>query len=280
VVTQRADHGPHHMSSQGTITIGYTPTWTDGLSMAHVLKDRLGALGYEVELETFSDLAIAFTALAGGDIDIHASVWPDENNARYVDQFRDGIEDLVAYNQDAACYLAVPDYTDVDSIDELTAAGDRFDGRIIGIENGAAITDTVRHRVMPSYGLEDAFDLVTSSTPAMLAELDKATSAHHDVLVTLWTAFWANDAYPVKRLEDPENSFGNPESLHVMARKGFGADHPDLADYIGRIRLSEKQCRDLEGYLLDSDDEDDRQDAAAAWIQDNPDVLPAVDQDS
>jgi glycine betaine/proline transport system substrate-binding protein len=259
-----------------TIMIGYTPTWTDGLSMAHLLKDRLEHLGMAVELETFADLAIAFTALAGGDIDLHASVWPDLNNATYVDRYRDGIEDLVAYNTEAACFLAVPEYTGIDSIDQLTRDPGRFAGRIIGIEKGAAITDTVQKRVIPDYGLGSSFDLITSSTPAMLAELEKATSDGKDTLATLWTAFWANDAFSMKPLEDPEDSFDNPESLHIMARKGFGADQPRVADYISRIRLSGAQCSDVEHYMLDTFGKGKEEQAAAAWLRDNPDVLPAV----
>src|SRR5690625_7155188 len=51
-----------------TITIGYMPSWTDTTVMAFLLKNQLAQLGNTVEFEEFTDGAIAYTALAGGEI--------------------------------------------------------------------------------------------------------------------------------------------------------------------------------------------------------------------
>lgn len=67
--------------SGDAITIGYLPAWSDTLVMAFLAKNRLEALGQKVEMETYNDAAIIFTALAGGDIDIHPSAWPDATHA-------------------------------------------------------------------------------------------------------------------------------------------------------------------------------------------------------
>lgn len=60
--------------------------------------------------------------------------------------------------------------------------------------------------MMPAYDLEKDFELVTSSTPAMLTELGNAIDAKDDIVVTLWRPFWANNAFDVKELEDPKNA--------------------------------------------------------------------------
>src|SRR5690625_5928901 len=80
----------------------------------------------------------------------------------------------------------------------------------------------------------------------MLSELETALDEEADVVVTLWRPFWANHAYPVKALEDPAGAFGEPESMHVMGRSGFGEDFAAAADHIGQISLSDEEYESLE----------------------------------
>ena len=39
---------------KGTITLGYLPSWTDGLSTAYLLQDQLEKAGYTVEMKTLT----------------------------------------------------------------------------------------------------------------------------------------------------------------------------------------------------------------------------------
>jgi glycine betaine/proline transport system substrate-binding protein len=263
--------------SGDAITIGYLPAWSDTLVMAFLAKNRLEALGQKVEMETYNDAAIIFTALAGGDIDIHPSAWPDATHAQYVKKFKDDLEDLDTYNEGGLNFLAVPEYTDIESMEDLAADPDRFDGKIIGIEKGAGLTAMTQDDAMPAYGLDKDFELVTSSTPAMLAELDKAADAEKDIVVTMWKPYWANESYKVKQLEDPKKGYGDPETLHLMGRKGFKDDFADAAEYISKIKLSDEEYADAEDYMLNKFGEGKEEEAAEAWIKDNPDILPEVD---
>ncbi|NLA66206.1 MAG: glycine/betaine ABC transporter substrate-binding protein, partial [Leucobacter sp.] len=46
------DSGDTGGSTAGdTITLGFIPSWTDGLSTAYLLANQLEQLGYEVEME-------------------------------------------------------------------------------------------------------------------------------------------------------------------------------------------------------------------------------------
>jgi glycine betaine/proline transport system substrate-binding protein len=264
-------------SGAGTITIGYMRAWTDTLCMAYLLADRLKALGNEVAFEELSDAAVVYAALAGGDIDIYSSGWPDVTHAEYMKQYGDDIEDLVTYNSNATNMLAVPEYTDIDTIEDLAEDPGRFGGRLTGIEPGAGLTGMVEDSVIPEYGLDDGFEFVTSSTPAMLSELKKATDAEKDIVVTLWRPFWAYQAFPVKALEDTEGAFGKPETMHVFGRDGFGKDFADAADYIGQISLKDEEYESLEDMVLNDFEEGEEDDAVAAWLEKNPDILPAVE---
>src|SRR5690606_18074286 len=109
----------------------------------------------------------------------------------------------------------------------LAANADAFGNRIVGIEPGAGLTAATQDAVIPTYGLE-GMEFITSSTPAMLAELQKALDAGDNVAVTLWRPHWAYDAFDIKDLEDPEGTLGDAESIHTVTRTGFADDFPEV----------------------------------------------------
>ncbi|GAA1728493.1 glycine betaine ABC transporter substrate-binding protein [Brachybacterium phenoliresistens] len=261
-----------------TITLGYIASWTDGLSTAYLLDDRLTAMGYTVEHEQIADAALLYTALANGDVDIYPSAWPEVTHASYMEEYGDSIEDLGAYYPNAKLTIAVPDYVDITSIADLKGQGDRFGGRIVGIEPGAGLTKATQEQVMPQYGLEDEYELVTSSTTAMTTELAGAVEDQKDIVVTLWRPFWANSAYSVKDLEDPLGALGESEALHFLAREGFGDDFADAAEFIGGITLDDAQYGSLEDKVVNEFGEGQEAEAIDSWLEENPDVLPVVDE--
>lgn len=258
---------------KGTITLGFLPSWTDGLSTAYLLENRLEGLGYTVEMQTLTEAGPLYTGLAQGDIDIYPSAWPELTHASYMEEYGDSIEDLGAYYDDAKLTIAVPDYVDIDSIDQLAGQADRFGGRIIGIEPGAGLTKQTQESMLPGYGLDGEYELVTSSTAAMLTELDNAIAAQKDIAVTLWRPFWANDAYDVKDLADPDGRMGEPEALHFLGREGLGEEYPDIAEVIAGIRLDDEQYGALEDLVVNEYGEGREAEAVQAWLEQYPDVI-------
>ncbi len=265
-------------SEDKTIKLGFIPSWTDGLSTAYLLKDQLGKIGYTVEMETLTEPAPLYAGLAGGDVDIYPSAWSEVTHKDYMEEFGDKLEDLGAYYENAKLTVAVPDYVDITSIEDLKANPDRFGGRIVGIEAGAGLTKAVQNDVIPQYGLADSYELVTSSTPAMLAELKKATEAEQDIVVTLWRPYWANTAFKVKDLKDPKGALGSsevgsPEALHFLATKGFSEKYPDAAELIGGIKLDDAQYGSLEDMVVNKYGEGKEAEAITAWLEANPEVF-------
>ncbi|MGO1481583.1 MAG: glycine betaine ABC transporter substrate-binding protein [Brachybacterium sp.] len=259
----------------GTITLGYIPSWTDGLSTAYLLDNRLTAMGYTVEHEPITEAGVLYAGLAQGDVDMFPSAWPEVTHASYMEKYGDSIEDLVPYYEGAVLNLAVPEYVDITSIDELVGQGDRFGGRIVGIEPGAGLTEATQESVIPGYGL-DEYELITSSTPAMITELENAIDAEEDIVVTLWTPFWAMPAYSMKALEDPEGHFGEPEALHHLGRLGFGEDFPDVNEWIAGATLTDEEFGSLEDMVVNEFGEGKEAEAVEKWLEENPDVLPPL----
>lgn len=273
-----SDGGTDTAAAQGggdTITLGIIPSWTDGLSTAYLWEHVLTEAGYDVEIEEISDAAPLYTGVANGDIDIYPSAWSEVTHAAYMKEYGDQLEDLGAYYEGAKLTFAVPEYTDIDSIADLPDNVETFDGKIIGIEPGAGLTDTTKNSVMPEYGL-DQYTLVESSTTAMLAELEKAVDAEEDIVVTLWRPFWANSEYPVKDLEDPKGALGESEALHAIATKGFSEEHPEVAEMFGNFKLTDEQYGSLEKLVASKDYEGKPAEAVDVWVEEHPDFVESL----
>lgn len=264
-------------SGGGTITLGYLPSWTDGLSTAYLMKNILEDEGYTVEMTELSEAAPLYQGLAAGDVDIYPSAWSEATHEDYWAEYGDSIEDLATYYGGAVLTMAVPEYMDdINSIADLKGQADRFGGRIVGIEPGAGLTRVTKESVMPTYGLDEEYELVESSTTAMLAELQTAVENEDDIVVTLWRPFWANASFPVKDLEDPEGALGEPEGLHVLARDGFSDDFADVAEMLSNFKMDDEQFGTLEDLVVNEFGEGNEADAVAKWLEDNPDFVEGL----
>ncbi len=269
--------GNTNSESKGTITLGFLPSWTDGLSTAYLLENQLEKLGYEVEMEELTEASVLYTGLAGGDIDMYPSAWSEVTHADYMETYGDNIEDLGAYYDGAVLTLAVPEYMDdVNSIEDLQGQAARFNGEIIGIEPSAGLTRQTQEVAMPEYGLDSEYELVTSSTSAMLATLQDRIDSEEDIVVTLWRPFWANAAFPIKDLEDPKGAMGEPESLHFLGTLGFSDEFPEASEYIANIKLDDDAYGALESLVTGDEFEGDPAGAVEAWLADHGDAYPGI----
>lgn len=258
---------------KGTITLGFLPSWTDGLSTAYLLEDQLEKIGYTVEMKTLTEAGPLYTGLAQGDVDLFPSAWPEVTHAEYMNTYGESIEDLGTYYDNARLTIAVPEYSELTTIDDL--AGADLGGKIYGIEPGAGLTAQTQ-KMLPEYGLDSEYELVTSSTAAMLTELKSATEKKEDIAVTLWRPFWANDAFPVKDLEDPKGAMGKAEGLHFLGTKGFAEEYPEAAELIEQIKLDDEQYGALEDLVVNEFGEGKEADAVDAWLEEYGDQFDWV----
>ncbi|MFE5310152.1 glycine betaine ABC transporter substrate-binding protein [Isoptericola sp. NPDC056605] len=257
------------------VTLGYVPGWPDGLTMANLLEHQLTAAGYDVELEELNDVGVLYTAVADGDVDMYPSAWSGLHES-YMEKYEGKLENLGDFYDGGTTYLGVPEYTDVDSIEDLADNVDKFGGTITGIEASAGVMDDTEE-VIEAYGLEDAgYTLKPSGTPAMLAALDDAIKSKEDILVTMWTPFWPNAVYPLKQLEDPKGAFDIENNLQFQATAGFGDEQSEVAEWLGKIKLDDEQYSSLEKAVA-QDNADDPQAGVEAWLEENPDVVPAFE---
>ena len=256
-----------------TITLGFIPSWTDGRSTAYLLANKLESMGYTVKMQELSEPGALYTGLSKGDIDMYPSAWSELTHKKYMDKYSKNIDDLGAYYDNAKLTWAVPEYSKIKSIEDIKKHSKELDKKIIGIEPGAGLTDISQKEVIPQYGLND-FKLVTSSTTAMLAELKSATKDKREIVVTLWRPFWANSEFKVRDLEDPKGALGKSEALHFLAHKGFKDKHPEVAEWVSKLKMNDEQYGSLEDTVVNEYGEGKEKEAIKAWLEKNKDVLP------
>lgn len=259
-----------------TITVGYVSGWTDGQSMAYLYKQQFEKMGYKVEIEEMADNGPLYAGVAKGDIDVFASAVPEVMQNDYWKKYGDDMEDINVWNGAMQNILAVPSYSKITSIEDLKGNADLFDGEIIGIEPGAGLTQMTEDRLMPKYGLESEYKLVTSSTAAMLTALTNAIDKKQEIVVTLWRPFWAYTQLDVRALEDPLGGMADPEGMHTLARSGFAEDYPELADYLKSVKISNDDYGDLETLIVDKQYKSDSIGAVEAWLKEHPDAYSGI----
>lgn len=261
-------------STDKHITIGYIP-WDEDIAVTYLWKDILEGQGYAVELQQL-EVGPLFDGVASGDLDLFFDVWLPTTHGTYWNQYGDQVEQLGEWYDQASLTWAVPEYVqDVNSISDLRGKGEIFGGEIVGIEAGAGLTEASRDRVIPQYDLGAEYTLRTSSTPAMLAQLERAIERQEPVVVTLWHPHWAYSAYPIKDLADPHGALGGTERLYVIGRPGFSRDQPEVTQWISRFRLNDEQLSTLE-HVVVQEYPDNPQQGATQWLADHPDFLQGL----
>jgi glycine betaine/proline transport system substrate-binding protein len=269
------DTGGEGSGDQKSLTVGVFNGWPEGEAASYLWKAVLEEEGYDVTLE-YADAGPVFAGLSTGDYDVAFDGWLPMTHAEYMEEYGDKLEDLGSWNNDAVLTMAVNEDAPIDSLEELAENADEFGNRIVGIEPGAGLTAAVADSTIPTYGL-DGMEFVTSSTPAMLAELQAALDAGENIAVTLWRPHWAYDEFPIKDLADPEGTLGDAEEIHSIARDGFGDDFPQLTEWIEAWELDSELLYSLENAMYNSDAEASEYETIVAdWIAENQDYVDTL----
>lgn len=251
---------------EGEIVIGYI-NWDEAVVATELWRQALEASGYTVTAQEFTEVGPLFEGLSSGDLDLFLDGWLPITHQTYMETYGDKLETIGTWNENAALTVAVPTYVDVESLADLNANADLFGGRIVGIEASAGLTEAVQNSAIPTYGITD-LTLETSSTTAMLTELDSAIAAEEPIVVTLWQPHWAYAKYDLKNLADPETTLGEAETINTLARLGFSEEFPDVAGALATFAMDDEQLAGLENTVF-TDNDGDVQAGVTAWLKDN-----------
>lgn len=134
--------------------------------VAGILEEKMG---YDVET-TMAELGMVYTDIANGRQDFYVAGWFPATHESYLEEHGDDIELLSTVYENARIGLVVPEYVDIDSIEDMGDYYDEFDGEIVGIDSGAGIMQSTDNALEVYDSLSD-FDLLSSSEAQWLQNL-------------------------------------------------------------------------------------------------------------
>lgn len=273
VTTGAKDTTSMKADSDKNIKIAAFNGWDESFATAYLLKYQLGKEGYNVTVKGF-DAGPGYIGTAQGDMDVLTDVWLPLTHADYIKQYGDKLESNGCWYDNAKLTIAVNKNSPAKSISDLKTMSSKYQNTLYGIEAGAGETKVVQDTMIPKYGLQN-MTFKVSSTPAMLAQLKKATSSNQNIAVTLWRPHWAYEAFPVRDLADPKGAMGGAEKIYSFSHKGFAKKDPKAAQLIKNMAFSDDELSSLENTMFSSSKYNgkDPDKAVAEWAGQNGDWI-------
>lgn len=249
-----------------SVEIGYVD-WACATASSYLVKNIIeDKFDADVTL-TSPEAGVMWEGVAAGDLDFMVCAWLPFTHASYWENYQDQVVDLGPNYHDAKIGLVVPQYVDIDSIEELNDHAAEFDNNIVGIDSGAGIMGAAANS-LDDYDLD--FSLQESSDATMTAELRTAIENEEWIVVTGWTPHWKFSDFDLKFLEDPKGSFGDAETINTITRHGFADDNPEINGFLDNYYLTNEQLAEVIGMMEEYNNNDD---AAQAWIEANRSVV-------
>ncbi len=237
--------------------------WDTEVASTNVIGAVLEDLGYNVNLVPL-DNAVMWEAVSTGEADGMVAAWLPGTHGSQFEKYGDQVVDLGENLEGAKIGLVVPEYMDINSIADLK---DEANKTITGIEPGAGVVGAAEQSLEDYSNLSD-WNVETSSSGAMTVALKQAITNQEDIVITGWSPHWMFATYDLKYLDDPENSFGEAETINTMVREGLEDDMPEAYQVLDQFHWTTDE---MEEVMLNISNGEDPADAAKAWIEENPD---------
>lgn len=256
--------------ASGQVKLAYVE-WATEISSTNVVRAVLEEkMGYDVDMTSVSSAAM-WQGLAQGDVDAIVAAWLPVTHADYYAEVGDDVVDLGPNLDETRIGLVVPEYVDIDTIEELKENADKFDGKIIGIDPGAGVMNKTE-QVVEEYAL-DNIEIVEGTGATMTAALADAIKNEEWVVVTGWSPHWKFGRWDLKYLEDSKKVYGDGEKIHTFARKGLEEDMAEVYSFLDKFHWDNE---DMEQVMTWNEEEGaDPYENAKRWVEENEDKVNA-----
>jgi glycine betaine/proline transport system substrate-binding protein len=282
-----------------TLRIAVNP-WTGSAVNANVAKILLEReLGYTVELVEI-DENTQFPALASGALDASLEIWPSGHAAdinRYIEGRRGGpLRDGGVVDGGELGLIGnigwwVPDYLVEEQPELARHQGLQGNEDLVGGEFLAADPTFVSYdeEIIESLGL-DLEVVHTGSEQALIDRLDGALAREEPVLTYFYEPHWAHRKFDLTEVQLPAFDEDCEEAARERDGEGYDCDYANdvlfKAFWLGLEDKAPAAFRFLSNFEYTTDDQQEiafqvdsegvpMRQAAAQWIEDNPDVWRA-----
>jgi glycine betaine/proline transport system substrate-binding protein len=210
----------------------------------------------------------AFSRISTKDSDVLLDAWLPLTHQTYMERYGDQVDQLGTIFTGGRIGLVVPEYVNINSIEDLKEARDKFNGQIFALSTDSGVLEQT-NELINAYELD--FEVLPESSERILETLENSIENGEWLVVTGFRPHWKFNTWNLKFLQDPLGIFGEEQNIVVLARKGLAEDHPEVAEFFNNFSLNDEQLEEMMNLMHES--EEDPYDVAVRWINDNPDVV-------
>jgi glycine betaine/proline transport system substrate-binding protein len=251
--------------------------WADLVVETEIAMQVLDKLGYSASTQEVA-VPLAAEALATGRADVYLGNWWPSQQAVFAEHLDTGAVKVAGTVLEGTEYApAVPGYVTeqlgVRSLADLDRHADAFERKIYGIEPGAPGNETISQAIaQDAYGLGD-WDLVASSTEAMLAEVSRRAAAGEPIVFLGWSPHWMTSEFNLHFLDDPQSVWPGAGQVRSLIRSELETADPNLVRFVSQITVDTATASDF----IRAVDKDGKpaDTVAQEWMQAHPDRIEA-----
>lgn len=263
--------------AESDISLVYV-NWVEGIAMAHVMHEVLQD-SLDMNVEQMSEVTgggTAFTSVASGGADVFVEAWLPTTHSTSWEEHQGDLQKIGQWYDRTTVGLTVPTYTDIESVEDLADHREALDGRIHGIESGAAVNEQTRE-ILSNNDIE-GFEVLASSGPATWSELQSSIQNEEPIVVTGWQPHWKWGRYDLRYIEGAQTGesdvFGEPEDIFAVARTDFEEEFPErVVQFFDNVKVNNEELNALMQPFRPDADTDDPYEAAQEWIENHPETV-------
>jgi glycine betaine/proline transport system substrate-binding protein len=251
--------------------------WADLVVETEIAMQVLTKLGYEASTQEVA-VPLAAQALATDRADAYLGNWWPSQQEVFTEHLDVGAVEVIGTVLEGTEYSpAVPGYVaegmGIRSLADLDQHADAFGRKIYGIEPGAPGNETISQAIaQDAYGLGD-WELVASSTEAMLAEVSRLAANEEPIAFLAWSPHWMTTEYDLHFLDDPQKVWPGAGEVRSLTRSKLADTDSNLTRFISQITVDTATASDF----IRAVDKDGKSAEVVAqeWMQAHPDQLEA-----
>lgn len=254
------------------VRFGVQP-WPGVTVKSEVSAQLLEAAGYETETKQLNT-PLTLQGLSNGDLDVGLGGWYPVSSSMIDPLVQEGkIRRLTANLEGALSGVAVPAYVrdaGIESMSDLNEHADQFESKIYGIESGSTWNTGVKEAIKENRHNLGEWELISSGTTAMLAQVGRATERDDWVAFYGWRPHWMNITYDLHYLEAPEGSeIAHTEAtVYTLTPMDLEERLPNVNRFFSQYQVKpETQSRWIYEHSYNERPEDE---VAREWIAENP----------
>jgi glycine betaine/proline transport system substrate-binding protein len=216
---------------------------------------------------------VTYASMKNQDIDVFLGNWMPTMEGDVRPYLDDGSVESVGANLEGAKYtLAVPSYLadqGLKDFADIAEFQDQLDGQIYGIEPGNDGNRLILEMIeKDAFGLS-GFELVESSEQGMLAQVERATRGEEPIVFLGWEPHPMNTNFEITYLSGGDEVFG-ASTVYTNVRAGYLDECPNLGQLLKNLKFTAEMETQI---MVAINGGADPEDAASAWLKDNPEVL-------